>query len=102
MPPIEGVIFLWIFLRPGMSPKFFLKENLIITGTMRKDITNDVIAAASSMAIMIAKVGKNNEMPGILNAVMAFCTCAKHLQRCRFLRLVIREINEEHLNITAI
>lgn len=47
IPPIDGVTFLWIFLRPGMSTRFFRNEYLIITGTMRNAMTNEVIAAAS-------------------------------------------------------
>ena len=47
IPPIEGVSRLWIFRRPGMSSRFLLREYLMMTGTIRNEITNDVIAAAS-------------------------------------------------------
>jgi hypothetical protein len=50
IPPIEGVTFLWIFLRPGISRRFFFKEYLIMTGTIKKEITNEVIAAASELS----------------------------------------------------
>ena len=47
MPPIEGVTFLWIFRRPGMSRRFFFREYLMMTGTIRNEMTKDVIAAAN-------------------------------------------------------
>ena len=47
MPPIEGVTFLWIFRLPGTSTKFLRREYLIITGTIKKAMTKDVIAEAS-------------------------------------------------------
>jgi hypothetical protein len=47
IPPMEGVIFLWIFLRPGTSTRFFFNEYLMMTGTIKKDMTNDVITAAN-------------------------------------------------------
>jgi hypothetical protein len=49
---MEGVTFLWIFLLPGISTRFLRKEYLIMTGTIRKEITKDVIAAAKCMAII--------------------------------------------------
>ena len=65
MPPIDGVTFLWIFLRPGISSKFFFKEYLMMTGTIRKAMTNDVIVAASSMAMIQGLKGENKERNGI-------------------------------------
>jgi hypothetical protein len=52
MPPMEGVTFLWIFLRPGMSTRFLSREYLIITGTTRKAMTKEVVDAASCKAII--------------------------------------------------
>jgi hypothetical protein len=53
IPPIEGVIFLWIFLRPGISTRFFSREYLMITGMIKKQMTKDVTAAASCIAILL-------------------------------------------------
>lgn len=65
IPPMEGVTFLWIFRRPGMSSRFLLSEYLIMTGTIRKEITNDVIAAASCIAIVPGLRGENKGKNGI-------------------------------------
>src|SRR5688500_3296118 len=47
MPHIEAVTFLWSFRRPGMSRRFFFREYLMMTGTIRNEKTKDVIAAAN-------------------------------------------------------
>src|SRR5688572_30201941 len=62
IPPIDGVTFLWIFRLPGTSTKFLRSEYLIITGTIKKAMTKDVIAAASCTAIKKSKVGKNSDL----------------------------------------
>jgi hypothetical protein len=51
MPPIEGVIFLWIFLRPGISTRFLLSEYLITTGRIKKENMKAVTVDATRLAI---------------------------------------------------
>jgi hypothetical protein len=60
IPPIEGVSLLWIFLLPGISTRFLCKEYFIMTGTIKKEITNAVIADASWIAINGVR-SKNND-----------------------------------------
>jgi hypothetical protein len=44
-PPSEGVICLWILLRPGDEPIWFCLENVIIKGKKAYDTANAVIPA---------------------------------------------------------
>src|SRR5690349_8247208 len=101
IPPIEGVTFLWILRRPGISTRFFLREYLIITGTIKKAITNDVIAAAISFAIF-TKVRKTKQIGRILDSrhqiVQANSRPIVSLPQKLFL-LFARHIVREHLLI---
>jgi hypothetical protein len=58
MPPIEGVTFLWIFLLPGISTKFFASEYLMIIGKIINETRNEVTHAANNTAISLANFSK--------------------------------------------
>ena len=60
MPPIEGVTFLWIFLRPGISTRFFSNEYLMITDydqyvSEAKQKANEAFEKAYALGLELSK-----------------------------------------------